>query len=62
MIANFSASEVEGEVLQNLREYSLANSLYWALAEGHACEQASRRNAMDVSATFIFSVTTIYLP
>jgi F-type H+-transporting ATPase subunit gamma len=27
----------------------MANSLFWALAEGHACEQASRRNAMDVS-------------
>ena len=27
----------------------MANSLYWALAEGHACEQSARRNAMDVS-------------
>jgi F-type H+-transporting ATPase subunit gamma len=32
-----------------MREYALANSLYWALAEGHACEQSARRNAMDVS-------------
>lgn len=31
-----------------MREYGLANSLYWALAEGHACEQSARRNAMDV--------------
>ncbi|ROT37465.1 ATP synthase gamma chain [Sodiomyces alkalinus F11] len=45
--ANFSAFEVDDEVLANLREYSLANSLYWALAEGHACEQSARRNAMD---------------
>ncbi|KAI0200297.1 ATP synthase F1 gamma [Astrocystis sublimbata] len=44
---NFSAFEVEEEVLSNLREYSLANSLYWALAEGHACEISARRNAMD---------------
>ncbi|ENH64542.1 ATP synthase subunit gamma, mitochondrial [Fusarium oxysporum f. sp. cubense race 1] len=44
---NFSAFEVDEEVLGNLREYSLANSLYWALAEGHACEQSARRNAMD---------------
>jgi F-type H+-transporting ATPase subunit gamma len=36
-------------VLANLREYALANSLYWALAEGHAAEQSARRNAMDVS-------------
>jgi F-type H+-transporting ATPase subunit gamma len=48
-LANYAAFEIEGEVLANLREYSLANSLYWALAEGHACEQASRRNAMEVS-------------
>ncbi|RFU81459.1 atp synthase gamma chain precursor [Trichoderma arundinaceum] len=44
---NISAFEVEDEALANLREYSLANSLYWALAEGHACEQSARRNAMD---------------
>ncbi|KAL7798107.1 ATPase [Trichoderma ceciliae] len=44
---NISAFEVEDEALTNLREYSLANSLYWALAEGHACEQSARRNAMD---------------
>lgn len=47
---NFSAFEVDEELLSNLREYALANSLYWALAEGHACEISARRNAMDVSA------------
>jgi F-type H+-transporting ATPase subunit gamma len=47
--ANFSAFEIDDEVLGNLREYALANSLFWALAEGHACEQSARRNAMDVS-------------
>jgi len=44
---NFSAFEVEEESLGNLQEYSLANTLFWALAEGHACEMSSRRNAMD---------------
>ncbi|KAI9802210.1 MAG: hypothetical protein M1825_002931 [Sarcosagium campestre] len=44
---NFAAFEIDDEVLTNLREYALANSLYWALAEGHACEQSARRNAMD---------------
>jgi len=43
----FSAFEIEDEVLPNLREYALANSLYWALAEGHACEISARQNAMD---------------
>ncbi|KAL6715798.1 atp3 gamma subunit of the F1 sector of mitochondrial F1F0 ATP synthase [Lecanora helva] len=43
----FSQFEIDGDVLANLREYALANSLYWALAEGHACEQSARRNAMD---------------
>ncbi|KAM0278382.1 hypothetical protein ACHAQH_005204 [Verticillium albo-atrum] len=45
--ANFSSFEVDEELLPNLREYALANSLFWALAEGHACEQSARRNAMD---------------
>ncbi|RMZ78076.1 hypothetical protein DV737_g4041, partial [Chaetothyriales sp. CBS 132003] len=45
--ANFAAFEIDDDVLGNLREYSLANALYWALAEGHACEQSARRNAMD---------------
>ncbi|KAK3300292.1 ATP synthase gamma chain mitochondrial precursor [Chaetomium fimeti] len=44
---NFAAFEVDEELLSNLREYSLANSLYWALSEGHACEISARRNAMD---------------
>ncbi|KAL2128719.1 hypothetical protein VTI74DRAFT_8809 [Chaetomium olivicolor] len=44
---NFSAFEVDEEILPNLREYALANSLYWALSEGHACEISARRNAMD---------------
>lgn len=44
---NISAYETDEEVLPNLQEYSLANSIFWALAEGHACEQSARRNAMD---------------
>ncbi|MCJ1330960.1 atp3 gamma subunit of the F1 sector of mitochondrial F1F0 ATP synthase [Thelotrema lepadinum] len=44
---NFAAFEIDDAVLANMREYALANSLYWALAEGHACEQSARRNAMD---------------
>jgi F-type H+-transporting ATPase subunit gamma len=43
----FSAFEVDEELLPNLRDYGLANSLHWALAEGHACENSARRNAMD---------------
>lgn len=44
---NFAAFEVDEEVLSNLREFALANSIYWALSEGHACEISARRNAMD---------------
>ncbi|KAF2146755.1 uncharacterized protein K452DRAFT_262840 [Aplosporella prunicola CBS 121167] len=44
---NLAQFEVADESIANLREYALANSLYWALAEGHACEQSARRNAMD---------------
>ncbi|KAF2164173.1 hypothetical protein M409DRAFT_25519 [Zasmidium cellare ATCC 36951] len=44
---NFAAFEIDDEVLSNMREFALANSIYWALAEGHACEISARRNAMD---------------
>jgi len=44
---NFAAFEIDDEVLSNLREYALSNAIFWALAEGHACEQSARRNAMD---------------
>jgi len=44
---NISAFEADDDVLGNMREYGLANDLYWALAEGHACEISARRNAMD---------------
>ncbi|KAK3942699.1 ATP synthase subunit gamma, mitochondrial [Diplogelasinospora grovesii] len=44
---NFSAFEVDEEIIANMREYALANSLFWALSEGHACEISARRNAMD---------------
>jgi F-type H+-transporting ATPase subunit gamma len=64
---NWSAFEIDEELLPNLREYSLANSLFWALAEGHACEISARRNAMDVSISrhrvivpFTSSVLTVH--
>jgi len=45
--ANFAAFEIDDEQLPNLQEFALANSIYWALAEGYACEISARRNAMD---------------
>lgn len=44
---NIAAFELDDEIAENMREFSLANTLYWALAEGHACEQSARRNAME---------------
>jgi len=44
---NITAFEIDDEVLANLREYALANSLFWAMSEGHACEISARRNAME---------------
>jgi F-type H+-transporting ATPase subunit gamma len=55
---NFSAFEVDEELIGNMREYALANSLYWALAEGHACEISARRNAMDVSTNLQYARKT----
>ena len=46
-LANFTQFEIDDEIVEHLKEYSLANDIYWALAEGHAVEQAARRNAMD---------------
>ncbi|KAJ1650705.1 atp3 gamma subunit of the F1 sector of mitochondrial F1F0 ATP synthase [Dispira simplex] len=43
----FSAYEVEGEVLENLQEFLMANSIHWALVEGHAAEMAAKRTAME---------------
>lgn len=40
--ANISAFEIDDEALANLRSYALANNLFWALAEGHACEISVR--------------------
>ncbi|KAE8351850.1 ATPase, F1 complex, gamma subunit domain-containing protein [Aspergillus coremiiformis] len=45
--ANISSFEIDDQALANLREYALANSLFWAMAEGHACEISARRNAME---------------
>ncbi|KAJ5636813.1 ATP synthase subunit gamma [Penicillium longicatenatum] len=45
--ANISAFEIDDEALTSLREYALANNIFWAMAEGHACEISARRNAME---------------
>lgn len=33
---------MEDDVTKDLAEFSLANALYAALTEGHACEQSAR--------------------
>ncbi|KAI0772992.1 ATP synthase F1 gamma [Trametes elegans] len=43
----FKAYEMEDDVTKDLSEFSLANAIYAALVEAHACEQSARRNAMD---------------
>ncbi|KAI0289985.1 ATP synthase F1 gamma [Russula brevipes] len=45
--AGFKAYEMEDDVTKDLAEFSLANAIYAALIEGHACEISARRNAMD---------------
>ncbi|KAJ3483864.1 hypothetical protein NLI96_g6023 [Meripilus lineatus] len=45
--AGFRAYEMEDDVTKDLAEFSLANAIFAALTEGHACEQSARRNAMD---------------
>ncbi|KAG5653184.1 hypothetical protein H0H81_001901 [Sphagnurus paluster] len=43
----FKAYENEDDVTKDLAEFSLANAIFATLTESHACEQSSRRNAMD---------------
>ncbi|KAF9531092.1 ATPase, F1 complex, gamma subunit domain-containing protein [Crepidotus variabilis] len=43
----FNAYENEDDATKDLAEFSLANAIFAALTEGHACEQSARRNAMD---------------
>ncbi|KAL0572576.1 atp3 gamma subunit of the F1 sector of mitochondrial F1F0 ATP synthase [Marasmius crinis-equi] len=43
----FKRYEMEDDFTRDLSEFSLANAVYAALVEGHACEMSARRNAMD---------------
>ncbi|KAI6145161.1 ATP synthase F1 gamma [Pisolithus tinctorius] len=45
--SGFRAYEMEDDFAKDLAEFSLANAIYAALVEAHACEQSARRNAMD---------------
>jgi len=45
--SGFQAYEMEDDVTKDLAEFTLANAIYAALVENHACEISSRRNAMD---------------
>ena len=38
---------MEDDVTKDLAEFALANAVYAALVEAHACENSARRNAMD---------------
>jgi F-type H+-transporting ATPase subunit gamma len=40
--ASFNAYENEDDATKDLVEFSLANAIYAALVEGHACEQSAR--------------------
>lgn len=44
---NFSVYEIEDDVLANLQEFNFANSIYWAMVEGHASEMSAKRTAME---------------
>jgi F-type H+-transporting ATPase subunit gamma len=44
----FAAYEIEDEVLTNLKEFALANAVYWALVEGHACEVDFYLDGFDI--------------
>ena len=41
-VAGFKAYEMEDDVTKDLAEFALANAIYAALVEGHACEISAR--------------------
>ncbi|KII91600.1 hypothetical protein PLICRDRAFT_38383 [Plicaturopsis crispa FD-325 SS-3] len=43
----FKVYEMEDDVTKDLAEFALANAIFAALTEAHACEISARRNAMD---------------
>ncbi|KAI9478759.1 MAG: ATP synthase F1, gamma subunit [Benjaminiella poitrasii] len=44
---NFAVYEIEDDVLANLQEFAFANTLHWAMVEGHAAEMCAKRAAME---------------
>ena len=42
ILAGFKAYEMEDDVTKDLAEFALANAIYSALVENHACEISSR--------------------
>jgi len=45
--SKISVYEIEDNVLQNFQEFQAANTVYHAMAEGHASEVAAKMSAMD---------------
>ena len=45
--AKISVYEIEDNVLQNFQEFQAANTVYAAMADGHASEVAAKMTAMD---------------
>ena len=54
LLGGFGAYENEDDATRDLFEFSLANALYAALVEGHACEQSARYG-------FVFDSTDVLL-
>ncbi|KAI9324735.1 ATP synthase F1, gamma subunit [Obelidium mucronatum] len=42
-----AAYEQDDEILRNFAEFTLANSIYWGIAEGYASEMSAKRTAME---------------
>lgn len=38
---------MDDDALKNFEEFTFANSLYWAIAEGYASEMSAKRTAME---------------
>ena len=56
---SFKVYENEDDATKDLAEFSLANAIYAALVEGHACEQSARYDSSDL--LFIIFTQTLFI-
>jgi len=58
LLDSFKVHENEDDATKDLAEFSLANSIYAGLTEGHACEQSARY--ISASASLVLFTSALF--